>query len=143
VPPAATSATVGLLTPAKVTAPAVGTWAAPGKAPRAALEVAWTHDPAAIAVEIEVRAATQGPSGYVSWSVHAPATRKTFKFFPLPPSATPSASFPTGTHRIKLTQHASPALKGASDRWARPDGPEGLGLRDYGHTIQWNIVSLE
>jgi hypothetical protein len=143
VAPNATSTTVNVANPAKVTTPVVGTWDAPGTASRTALAVSWTAAPEAALVEIEVRPASQGPTGYVSWTVYAPASQGAFAFFPLPADVTPNSAFQAGANRLRLVETSSPTLKSASDYWSVPGGPRKLAMPIRSSTTQWGMLTLQ
>lgn len=139
----ATTATLKVPNPAKVTAPAVGTWGAPTAASRSALALTWTADPEAALVEIEVRPTTQGATGYLSWTVYAPASRGSFAFFPLPADTTPNTAFQAGANRVRIVETVSPFLKSASDYWSTAGGPQKVSMPIRSSSTQWGMLTLQ
>lgn len=144
VPTAAAAATATFPAPGAVTAPTLGTFAAPGISSAAGLTVSWTHDPSAAVVEVTVRPAVQGSTGYVYWTAYVPSSRGSFAFFPLPANVTPTAAFPTGKARIRLHQMSNATISKVSDLFASNNGAFGyVGNHATTETYHWGFVTLQ
>lgn len=144
IPKGQSSATVPMLTPAKIVAPTLGTQAAPGSAAAAGLNIAWdSGDPSASVVTLEIRSDTKGKStGVTIWTAYLPAATKQFTAFALPAGVAPQANLRADTYSVSLAQLRNPTVKSVGDMFGSPGGPDVVDHRDEAKTAHRGILTL-